>query len=151
MLMLMLQYNITVYKTVFVKKNPRFRNTYKTPFIKKNLWKVHFVAVYCIIITCHAVALSVEALRYRKARGGAVGWGTALQKGTRWRCRLRHCATESHTVAQLVEALRYKSVDCATIAVKLLAWRSQLTTRPQCTKCRLCSASWWWASNARNM
>jgi hypothetical protein len=34
-----------------------------------------FFAVYCIIIMIygHTVALLVEALRYRKARGGAVG------------------------------------------------------------------------------
>jgi hypothetical protein len=31
------------------------------------------------------------------------------------------------------------------------SWCSQLTTRTQYTKCRLCSDSWGWISNARNM
>jgi hypothetical protein len=47
-----------------------------------------------------------------------------------------------------VYCLRVMSVGCTRIEVPL-----QLTdiTRMQCTKCRLSSASWGWASNARNM
>jgi hypothetical protein len=33
----------------------------------------------------------------------------------------------------------------------LFILRSRCTNGTQYTKCRLCSASWWWASNARNM
>jgi hypothetical protein len=37
------------------------------------------------------------------------------------------------------------------IGGELQSWCSQLTTCTQYTKSRLCSASWGWASNARNM
>jgi hypothetical protein len=52
----------------------------------------------------------------------------------------------------LVYCVRVMSVGCTRIEAEasILAQPTDIT-RTQYTKCRLCSISWWWASNARNM
>jgi hypothetical protein len=50
----------------------------------------------------------------------------------------------------LVYFVRIMSVGCATIAVTATVPQPTDIIRTQYTKCRLCSASWGWASNARN-
>jgi hypothetical protein len=56
---------------------------------------------------------------------------------------------EALLLRHLVYCMRVMSVGCTTVGVEL----GQQTdmTRTQYTKCRLCIASWGWASNDRNM
>jgi hypothetical protein len=49
----------------------------------------------------------------------------------------------------LVYCVRVMSVGCTRIGVELV--QPTDITHTQYTKCRLCSVSWGWASNARNM
>jgi hypothetical protein len=67
-----------------------------------------------------------------------------------FRALLAHLQEALHK-RHLVYCVRVMSVGCTIIGAELQPWCSQLTTRTQYTKCCLCSASWGWASNARNM
>jgi hypothetical protein len=64
-----------------------------------------------------------------------------------FRALLAHLQEAVHK-RHLVYCVHVMSVGCTRIGVELQSWCSQYK---QYTKCRLCSASWRWASSARNM